>query len=190
MVAREYERRLLTVDEYEQMIAAGILHEDERIELLEGELVRMAPIGIPHAWVVTFLANWFLRRLPESMLVRVQDPIHIPLYSEPEPDLVIVPASLAIGRTGHPNPANILLLIEVADTSLRYDRDEKLPLYAEAGIVESWIFDLPGQRILVHREPKAGRYTKIEIVERGGTLSPLAFPNLVLALDDVLGPRG
>ena len=182
-------RRRFTLTEWDAMVEAGIFDEDERIELIEGEILCMAPIGILHAWVVTRLNNWFSRRLPETMLVRVQDPIHLPEHSEPEPDLVIVPAHLAEQGSRHPIPDDIRLLIEVASSSLGFDREIKLPLYAAAGISEVWIVDIDGQRVLVYRAPRRGRYAEQRVVERGGTLTPLAFPELTLTLDDVLGPR-
>ncbi len=186
--AATLERRRFSVDEYDRMIEAGILQEDEHVELLQGEIVCMAPIGIPHANVVSFLLNWFARRLPETFHVRAQDPIRIPPSAEPEPDLAIVHGPIGTYSAAHPGPAEVLLLIEVADTSLSHDRDVKGPLYAGAGIPDYWLFDLAGEQILVHREPKRGRYTKIDAVRRGDTLAPLAFPDLVVPLDELLGP--
>jgi Uma2 family endonuclease len=186
--AARLERRRFSVDEYDRLIEAGILQEDEHVELLGGEIVCMAPIGIPHANVVSFLLNWFARRLPEAFHVRVQDPIRVPPNAEPEPDLVIVRGPIGTYFRAHPGPADVLLVIEVADTSLAHDRDVKGPLYAAAGIPDYWLLDLTGEQILVQREPKRGRYTRVEAVRRGGTLAPLAFPDLVLPLDELLGP--
>ena len=181
-------RRRFSVDEYDRMIAAGILQEDEHVELLGGAIVCMAPIGIPHANVVSFLLNWFARRLPEAFHVRVQDPIRIPPKAEPEPDLVIVRGPIGTYARAHPGPADVLLAIEVADTSLAHDRDVKGPLYAAAGIPDYWLLDLVGEQMLVHREPKRGSYTKVETLRCSDTLAPLAFPDLVLPLAELLGP--
>ena len=180
-------RRLFTVDEYECMAEAGVLHEDEHVELIEGEIVRMAAIGARHAACVTDLQNWFVPRLLGRAIVRTQNPLRL-ARSEPEPDILIVRPRADSYRTAHPGPADVLLLIEVAQSSLGYDRDRKLPLYAAAGIPELWIADLDGERMLVHHEPQRRRYASVVTVARGGLLTPLAFPDLTLTLDDALGP--
>jgi Uma2 family endonuclease len=181
-------RRRFSVDEYDRMIEAGILQEDEHVELLGGEIVCMAPIGISHANLVSFLLNWFARRLPEAFHIRVQDPIRLPPKSEPEPDIAIVRGPVGSYSHAHPGPADVLLLIEVADSSLAYDRDVKGPLYAAAGIPDYWLLDLASEQLLVHREPKRGRYTTVEALHRGASVPPLAFPELALPLDELLGP--
>ncbi len=181
-------RRLFTVDEYDRMIEAGILFSGERVELLGGEILHMAAIGADHSWCVTRLTNWFARRLPETLLVRMQDPIHLPPDSEPEPDLTIVPAPARVPHPPLPGPGDVLLLIEVADSSLRADREKKLRRYAAAGIPETWLVDLPGECIHRYREPKDGAYIRITTFRRGDMLTPLAFPDLTLAVDDILGP--
>lgn len=183
----EAERRLFTVDEYERMAEAGILHEDERVELIEGEIVRMAAIGALHAVCVTDLQNWFVPRLLGRAIVRVQNPVRLLPRSEPEPDILIVRPRADNYRKSHPGPADVQLLIEVAQSSLGYDRERKLPLYAAAGIPEVWIADLDGERMLVHREPQRRRYASVVTIERGGSLTPAAFPDLTLTLDDALG---
>ena len=180
-------RRLFTVDEYECMAEAGVLHEDERVELIEGEIVRMAAIGARHAMCVTDLQEWFMPRLLGRAIVRGQNPLRL-ARSEPEPDILIVRLRADRYGAAHPGPADVLLLIEVAQSSLGYDRQRKLPLYAAAGIPEVWIADLDGERMLVHREPQRRRYASVVTVERGDLLTPLAFPDLTLTLDDVLGP--
>ncbi|HLZ73189.1 MAG TPA: Uma2 family endonuclease [Dehalococcoidia bacterium] len=182
------ERRRFSIDEYDRMIAAGILCEDERVELLEGAIVCMAPIGVRHVAAVHRLTTRFSRELPD-VIVSVQNPIRLPQGSEPQPDVAILRPREDFYESGLPGPADVLLLIEIADTSLEYDRDVKLPLYAAAGSIEVWIEDLNGERMLVYREPKDGQYTRMQVIERGGTLAPLAFPELTLALDDLLGSR-
>lgn len=179
--------RRFTIDEYYRMAEVGILAAGERVELLNGVITRMAPIGGDHATSVTELGWSLSRRLPDSVRVRVQQPIRIPPESEPEPDLVVVPYRPGAFRSRHPGPEDVLLLIEVADSSLRYDRDLKLPLYAAAGIPEAWLFDVRHHCVLVNREPKDGRYTVQEIVERDGTLTPLAFPEHTLNVAEILG---
>ncbi len=182
------QRRRFSVDEYERMIALGILEEGERVELLRGEIYCMAAIGARHMACVTWLDRFFTLSVGEDALVRAQGPIRLPEDGEPEPDILIVPFRDDFYRPRHPGPAEGLLLIEVADTSFNIDRAQKIPLYAEAGIPESWLVDLPGQQIFVYREPRDGRYQQIIVFKRGDVLTPLAFPDLKLAVDDVLGP--
>lgn len=182
-----YELRRFTIDEYYRMAEAGILAAGERVELLNGVVIRMPPIGGDHATSVDELCWKIVKHLPDSVRVRVQEPIRIPPESEPEPDLVVVPYRPEAYRVSHPGPEDVLLLIEVAASTLRYDRDLKLPIYAAAGIREAWLFDLRHHRVLVNREPKDGRYTIQEIVERDGTLTPLAFPDLTLKVAEILG---
>jgi Uma2 family endonuclease len=181
-----FEPRRFTIDEYYRMAEAGILAADERVELVSGVVVRMPPISGDHAIPVDELAWRIIRHLPETVRVRVQGPIRIPPDSEPEPDLVVVPHRPEAYRDRHPGPDDVLLLIEVAVSTLRYDRDLKLPLYAAAGIREAWLFDVRRHRVLVCREPHDGRYTSQEVVERNGSLTPLAFPDLTLEVADIL----
>ena len=183
----EIPRRLLTIEEYECMGAAGILHEDEHVELIEGVLVQMAAVGDEHVGCVIRLTDWFATRVAGRALVSVQNPIRLPPGTEPEPDLVLVRRRTGTYRGGVPGPEDILLVVEVADTSLVYDRDVKAPRYAAAGIPETWIVDLTGERVLVYRGPGADGYGQLSTVLRGGTLSPAAFPDLALPVDDLLG---
>jgi Uma2 family endonuclease len=178
-------RRLLTIDEYDRMARVGIFGPEERVELIAGELVRMAPIGSRHATSVANLDDGFHPRLPRSAALRVQSPIRIPQHSEPEPDIAIVRRRADGYVERHPQPEDTLLVIEVADTTLRYDRDVKMPLYAAAGIPEAWLVDLPRRRILVYRRPVDGIYGEVTVV-REGTLTPLAFPDLSIRLDEII----
>lgn len=182
------ERRRFSVDEYDRMIEAGILQEDEHVELLGGEIVCMSPIGKKHQARLDHAVRWFSRRIPDSALVRVQGSFRLDNGSQPEPDLLILRFREDFYEESLPTAADVLLVIELADTSLAHDRDVKGPLYAAAGIPDYWLLDLAGEQMLVHREPKRGRYTKVEALRRGGTLAPLAFPDLVLPLDELLGP--
>ena len=180
------QRRRFSADEYERMIETGILTEDERVELVKGEIICMAPIGVRHVAAVNRHTNRFSRLLPD-IIVSVQNPIRLPQGSQLQPDVALLRPSDDFYEDRLPEAGDVLLLIEVADTSLDYDRDTKLPLYAEAGIVEVWIEDLPGDQLLVYREPKDGHYRTAFTAKRGDTLAPLAFPELTLALDDLLG---
>jgi Uma2 family endonuclease len=180
-------RRHFTVDEYYCMAKAGVLREDERVELLDGEIIEMSPIGGRHAGCVDDLGEWFILRLAGRAKVRIQNPVRLSSGSEPEPDIALVRPRSDGYRRGHPGPEDVFLIIEVADTTLDYDRDTKLAFYAAAGIPEVWIWDLQGERVLVHRDPHDGQYRRTSVIERGGVLSPEAFPDLELLVDDFLG---
>ncbi len=182
------ERRRFSTDEYERMIEAGVFQRPERIELIEGEILCMAAIGTRHWRAVNLFAEFLLPPLVGRAIVSIQSSIRLSEGSEPEPDVAVLrrPHDYYLGRL--PGPSDVLLLIEVADTTLPYDRQRKLPLYAAAGILETWLFDLEHERATLHREPAADGYRSVTTVERGGRLSPLAFPDIVLAVDDVLGP--
>lgn len=127
-------QRLFTVEEYERMVADGILCEDEHVELIRGMIVQMPAMGPPHRACVTALQDWFSQHLPRTALVQVQGAIRLPPRWEPEPDVAIIRRRPDFYRTQHPGAADVFLLIEVSATSLGYDRDVKLPGYADAGI--------------------------------------------------------
>ena len=180
-------RRRFTVDEYDCMGRAGILHEDERVELIDGEIIQMAAMGARHASCIIFLTEWFILRLAGRALLSPQTPLRLGPRQEPEPDVALLRPRPDRYATGHPGPADVLLIIEVADTSLEYDRDVKLLRYAASGIPEVWIIDLEGERVLVYRRPHSGGYEYTETVELGGTLVPQAFPDLALPVAELLG---
>jgi Uma2 family endonuclease len=177
-------RRLFTVDEYYEMARVGILKPDERVELLDGEIVRMSPIGSPHAWCVKRL-NRIFSQVEARCLVSVQDPLRLDDRSEPEPDIVILQPDTPEDR--HPGPADVLLVIEVADSSIRVDRRRKLPMYARASIAEYWIVDLNADRIEVYRDPSRARYRSVTLLGRGDVVSPRFAPDLVVDVTTVLG---
>src|ERR671938_544657 len=135
-------KRCFSVDEYYRMGEAGILTEDDRVELIEGEIIEMSPIGSRHAACVNRLNTLLGRHLRQTAIVSVQNPIRLDAYSEPEPDVALLRPRADYYESGHPTPADALLIVEVADTSADYDRIIKLPLYAKAGIPEAWLVDL------------------------------------------------
>ena len=180
-------RRLFTVSEYERMAVAGILGEDDRVELIEGEIVRMAAIGPRHAASVKRLNRLLEPRFGDRTLIGVQDPVQLDAHSEPEPEISLLRPRPDLYASGHPTPADILLLVEVADTSLEYDRGVKVPLYARAGVSEVWLVDLLADVLVVYRDPSPEGYRLVRTVRRGETLAPLAFPDRPLAADDLLG---
>lgn len=179
-------RRRFTVDEYYRMAEIGILRPDERVELLDGEVFTMAPIGSRHAGRLNFLAEWFFARLLGRAIVSVQNPVRLSSGAEPEPDLALLRPRPDHYDRAHPGPDDVLLLIEVADSSLAYDRGRKLPQYAEAGIPEVWLVDLPGNRVFLYRDPSPAGYQTIATLGRGDVLSPAAFPDLRLPVAELL----
>jgi Uma2 family endonuclease len=170
----ELVRRRFTVDEYHRMGEAGILNEDDRVELIRGEIVQMSPIGIQHAACVARLNEILLGRLRGRATLWPQNPLTILPDSEPQPDIILLRHRTDFYAAGLPGPDDVALLVEVADTSLRYDRRVKGLLYA-VDVVE------------VFREPGAYGFQRTDRVGRGGTLTPLAFPDTPLAADDILG---
>ncbi len=180
-------RRRFNVDDYYRMAEAGILQYGSRVELIEGEIVDMAPIGDPHAGGTNRLTMTFTGRLGNQVVVSVQNPVRLSPSSEPQPDLMLLRPRADFYTTSKPAPADVLLLIEISDTTLRYDRDVKVPLYAAAGIAEVWIVDLQSDRLRVFHGPEAGEYRHIEVFARGATVSPQSFPELQLSVDEILG---
>ncbi len=179
--------RLFTTAEYHAMAEAGIFAEDERIELIGGEIVRMTPIGSQHAGCVKSLNRLLIRGLGDRALVGVQDPIFLDDVSEPQPDVAVLRSRDDSYRSAHPRPADVLLVVEVADSSLQYDRTVKLPHYAKAGIPEAWLVRLGDSSIEVHSNPAATGYQEMRTLHAGDNLSPQAFPDLVLPVGEILG---
>jgi Uma2 family endonuclease len=181
--ALEPRPRLFTIDEYVEIVNSGILGEDARVELIEGQIVEMPPIGDPHMWGVNSLNLEIGDR--RRCIPHIQNPIRLPDRSMPQPDFV----ALRLGTPRRtPQPEDILLVAEVADTSLDYDRRTKGLLYARAGIPEYWIVDLNGERIEVYREPAMDGYRSIRLYGRGERLSPAFAPDMVVEVDAILGP--
>ena len=186
-MAVQVAKRLFTVEEYHRMAEAGILTEDDRVELIEGEIVEMAPIGPSHAGRVDRLTELFVERLAGRAIVRVQNPVRLSQRSEPEPDLALVRRRPDFYTQAHPGPEDVFLVVEVMETSAEHDREEKLPLYAQAGIPEVWLVDLAAECIEVYRRPSPEGYEDLRRRCRGERLSPQAFPDVELAVDEVLG---
>lgn len=168
------------------MAEAGILHEDDRVELIEGEIIEMTPIGRRHAACVAELNRLLVPAVGPRALLWPQNPITLPNETEPQPDIVLLRPRADRYLADDARPEDVLLLVEVADTSQRYDRQVKLPLYGRAGVAEVWIVDLPAEGIEVHRDPTASGYAHVERVGRGGVVSPAAFPDIILSVDTIL----
>lgn len=178
-------RRRFTTAEYERMAATGILREDDRIELIAGEIIQMNPIGGRHIQSVNRLTRLLSHIAGEQALVSVQNPIRLSDNSEPQPDLALLRDRDYV--TEIPAAADVLLTIEVADSSLAYDRGQKLPLYAAAGIPEAWLVDLIAGSIERHTEPRTDGYRLIARASRGESLASTVMPTLILAVDTILG---
>jgi len=178
-------RRIFTVDEYHEMARAGILTAGDRVELLEGEIVQMSPIGSHHAACVNRLNRFFTMRLQNKAIVSVQNPVQLSKYSEPEPDIALLKPRSDFYLNGHPKPKDVFLLIEVAESSSSIDREVKIPLYAKAGIEEVWLIDLDGQRVEVYRSSSENSYTEVQKLSKTQQLSPLAFPDVLFDLQQL-----
>ena len=181
--------RRFTVAEYYRMAEVGILKPEERVELIEGEIVVMPPIGPEHADDVDIFNGIFARYAPGRYRIRIQNPIRLGDHSEPEPDVALVRHRLEGYRTAHPTPADVLLIIEVADSSLGYDRDVKAHIYGRSGVPETWVRNLPEDCIERFTEPGPEGYARHTVHRRGETLTPVALPDLELAVADLLPAR-
>ena len=173
-------RRALTVAEYHRMGEVGILHEDDRVELIEGELVAMTPIGSNHSGTINTLTRALVMAVGDRGVVAVQNPVQLDDLSEPQPDFSILRPRSDDYRRATPRPDEVLLIIEVADSSLAYDRAIKRALYARHGIPEFWIVNLQANNVEVCRMPAGEAYTDISTVERDGTLEPQLLPGAAI----------
>ena len=179
-------RRRFNVDEYYKMAEVGILRPDERVELLAGEIIEMAAIGSRHAYSVTQFTEEFFTQLGKRITVRVQNPVRLAAGNEPEPDIAIVYRKDDGYVSEHPGPEDIALLIEVADSTVGFDRRHKLPLYAMHGIPEVWLGDINARTIEVHDQPMAGGYARMRVYGPDETVSPAAFPEVLISVADVI----
>lgn len=180
-------RRRFTVDEYHRMAETGVLREDDRVELIDGEVVVMSPIGTLHAACVDRLNELLIFALARRATVRVQNPVRLDDHSEPQPDLVVARRAEDFYASRCPGPGDTLLTIEVGDSSARFDRNVKAPLYARSGVPEVWLVDLGAGEVQVCRRPTPAGFADVSVKRRGDTLSIEAMPELVLTVDEVLG---
>jgi len=178
-------KRLFTVTDYHRMADAGIFSEDDRVELIEGEIIDMTPIGSRHAACVGRLTALFYP-VRERSIVWVQNPIHLGERSEPQPDLALLRLRHDFYATALPTPEDVLLVVEVAESSIMVDREVKVPLYARAGVPEVWVVNLAAMHIEVSRNPTAHGYQEIQHLVHGQQVFPQAFPDLHLNVDDIL----
>ncbi|MCS7313566.1 MAG: Uma2 family endonuclease [Acidobacteria bacterium] len=186
-MAVRVERYRFTVDDYDRMRVAGILTEDSRVELIGGEIIAMAPIGSRHAGCVKRLVHALSLQLAGRAILSVQDPIRLSRYTEPQPDVALLRPREDFYASGHPGPGDVGLVVEVAETSADYDRTMKIPLYGRAGIPEAWLVDLAEGVVEVYRRPGRRGYRQVDRHGRGSFLSPQAWPDIRLAVDEVIG---
>ena len=185
----ELPRRRFTWEEYHRMGETGVLGPEDRVELIEGEIIVMTPIGPRHAACVAELTRRLVPAIGNRALLWPQNPVRLPRDTEPQPDIVVLRPRADRYTTGSARPEDVLLLVEVADTSYRYDSRVKLPLYARAGVLEMWIVDLGHDVVEVYRDPSATGYARATRVTRGGQVAPTALPDVVLAVDDAFLAR-
>ena len=176
-----------TVDDYHRMAETGVLRPDARVELLDGQVVPMSPIGSPHAGCVNRLTQMLARALAGRATLGIQNPVVLDDFSEPQPDVAVLKYRSDGYAARHPSPADVLVLIEVMVTSAYIDRDVKLPLYARAGIPEVWLVDLGADVIEILREPGPDGYASVRTATRDDALVPLHLATVTLSGADILG---
>lgn len=180
--------RPITVAEYYRMGEVGIIGPDERVELLDGELIAMPPIRPEHDYSVRRLNAYFQQRFAGRASVSVQGPVTLDPISEPQPDVMLNALPEERYAVAHPTPDEALLVVEVAQSSLPYDRGRKLRAYARRRVREYWIVDLRHERVDVYREPAGEGYVVHSVVGRGGAVAPQAFPDAAVPVDEILPP--
>jgi Uma2 family endonuclease len=180
-------RHRFTIHDYHRMGEVGIFDEDDRVELLDGEIVDMSPIGSRHTGGVNRLVAVFTRRFGRRAVVSVQNPIVLDDFSEPQPDLTLLAPRSDFYESAHPRPADVLLTIEVSDSRISYDRSVKLRLYARKHIRELWLIDVKGGTVDVYRRPTASGYREHQRLVRGTRIAPMAFPRVFFRVTEILG---
>jgi Uma2 family endonuclease len=179
-------RHRITVDEYYRMAEVGLLAPDARVELIEGEIIDMAPIGTDHASAVNRLTRLLVVAVGDKGMVQIQGPARLDRYSEPEPDVAVFAPREDFYRHARPTLAETLLVIEVSDSTLRYDRDVKVPLYARHGIPEVWVVDLQNAELRCYRSPEGERYVDESVTPKPGIVDLGALPGVKVDLSTLL----
>jgi Uma2 family endonuclease len=178
-------RKKFTIEEFQLMADSGIIPEDERVELIEGEIIEMGKIGRRHAAIVRRLISLLTQKLGNFAIIDAQNPIELGIYSQPQPDISLLRRRDDYYESGHPKPEDIFLLIEVADSSLEFDREIKIPLYWKSNITEVWIVDINNQLLEVYRQPNSEGYQSKQTYQKGDMISPLAFANTQIAVTNI-----
>jgi MEMO1 family protein len=181
-------RHQVTVDEFERMVEADVFAPDERLELIDGEIIDMSPIGSPHQACIDRLTRWFAPlTASERAVLRVQGVIRVSERSQPQPDVALLRPRDDMYEKAHPNPEDVLLLVEVADSSIRHDRWIKLPLYATAGVPEAWLVDLNWGVVDIATDPSPHGYARVVQARSSDTIAPTAFPDITIPVARLLG---
>lgn len=181
-------RHRFTADQFQRMVRTGIIEEDARVELIQGDIVDITPLSDPHVATVNWLNRFFSRNLPEEAIVSVQGTINVNPLNVLQPDLAILRFRDDFYAQETARPEETHLVIEVSGTSLRFDRHTKLPLYAAAGIAEYWIANLEAMELEIYREPEGDGYKSTRILKMADSASPLEFPELTVPVAEVFGP--
>lgn len=189
MAVVEIHRHLFTVEDFAHMGEVGIFSAHDRVELIDGEIREMTLIGPPHAAIVDRIAELLISRLAGKANVRIQNPIRLGRYTEPQPDVVVARRRMDYYAGRHPEADDVLLVIEVADSSLLYDQVEKAPRYATSGIPEAWLVDVSGETVTACTGPGSDGYTEERLLRRGEEIVSVAVADLRLPVDEVFGER-
>jgi len=180
--------RLWKVQEYHQIAEAGIFHPEERVELIAGQIIRMIAKGTAHTATVGRIDKLLQNRLGEQAWIRIEQPVVLDDFSEPEPDVAVVRIDPLDYAAHHPTPSEVYLIIEVADSSFKYDRETKAKAYAKSSIADYWLLDVNERNLHIFREPTQEGYQSEVIFSERAIVSPLQFPTLEIALQDILPP--
>jgi Uma2 family endonuclease len=186
-MSRKLAKRWISAGEYERMGEAGIFPPGARLELIEGDIYEMSPIGSPHAACVKYLNRVLSELSGKTFIVGTQDPIRLDDFSEPQPDLTLLRWRADFYRGAHPTPADVLLVVEVADTTVVTDRTIKIPLYARAGILEAWVVNIPDERVEIYTDPAGEAYQTVAQFGRGESAQSPTVAGLAVSVDELFG---
>jgi Uma2 family endonuclease len=185
-MSAQLERWHFNVDQYYRLAEAGVLQPDDRVELIEGEIIRMSPIGSAHAACVRSLQIFFSETFGRKYLLSIQSPVRLSDFSEPEPDLALLKARTDLYAERHPLPQDVLLIIEVSDMSVLSDRNVKIPLYARYGIAEAWLVNLPKKTIEVYYDLANGKYRGWLEFKKAEVLTSPTMSDLTVKVQDII----
>jgi Uma2 family endonuclease len=180
------QRHQFTVHDYHRMAEVGILQENSRVELINGEVLALSPISDPHNGTCARANRAFVRAAGDDAIVLVQGAVRLNLYSEPQPDIALLRPRADFYTKSHPGPADILLLVEISASSLHYDLKVKGRLYAEMGIPEYWVADLDNEIVIAHSEPSGASFRLVRQFRRGETMTPSLLPSCRIPVDSLL----
>lgn len=186
-MSAQLERWHFNVDQYYRLSEAGVLNSDDRVELIEGEIIRMPPIGSSHASTVAKIYRMLSQVFSDRAIIWIQNPVRLSDFSEPVPDIAILKPRDDFYAAHHPTPEDVLLIIEVSDTTFLSDRNVKVPLYARSQIAEVWLVNLPQQVVEVYSYPSEGNYQNLSTFSRGDVLNSPSLVDLSISVDDIIG---